>query len=65
MKSNRIAAIYDESDDNFRRVRGTAVYKKSTEADRARFAPGTVDAPEVILERASDLIDETERTWNA
>ena len=35
------------------------------EADRARFAPGTVDAPEVILERASDLIDETERTWNA
>ena len=35
------------------------------EADRARFAPGTVDSPEVILERASALIDETERTWNA
>jgi len=35
------------------------------EADRARFAPGTVDRPESMLDRATALIDETERTWNA
>lgn len=35
------------------------------EADRARFAPGTVDHPEALLDRAAALIDETERTWNA
>ena len=35
------------------------------EADRARFAPGTVNAPEAIFDRATALIDETERTWNA
>jgi hypothetical protein len=35
------------------------------EADRARFAPGSVDAPEAMLERATTLIHETEQAWKS